>query len=339
MIKSKHRRRDNRKMQEEVEILLTTYNTEIEYLKQQIESILNQTYRNFKLLISDDASTKEEIKPILEAYQKQDNRVTLYLQEKNLGYNKNFEFLLKQAKAKYIMFADHDDIWYPQKVEKSVEKIEKEKVDLVYCNANQINEKGEIIQQNYFTYKNVPLIHGKDKLAISRCIGIGCSQIITKAVKNKMIPFTDKVIAHDWLASFIANEGKGIAYIEEPLFGYRLHNTNVFGGRSLSQNLAKWKEENGSTYQSYLKYRKEKVIDKAYLDGAEMCLQYANKQENKRFLEDIIKYYEDLEKSKYINVHFIKYFKFLAGRNLLKKMIKEVIIFHFSIIGYLIFRK
>lgn len=338
MIKSEHRRRDNRKMQEEVEILLTTYNTEIEYLKQQIESILNQTYRNFKLLISDDASTKEEIKPILEAYQKQDNRVTLYLQEKNLGYNKNFEFLLKQAKAKYIMFADHDDIWYPQKVEKSVEKIEKEKVDLVYCNANQINEKGEIIQQNYFTYKNVPLIHGKDKLAISRCIGIGCSQIITKTVKSKMIPFTDKVIAHDWLASFIANEGKGIAYIEEPLFGYRLHNTNVFGGRSLSQNLARWKEENGSTYQSYLKYRKEKVIDKAYLDGAKMCLQYANKQESKRFLEDIIKYYEDLEKSKYINVHIFQYFKFLAGKNLAKKMLKEIIMFHFPVLGYLKFK-
>lgn len=324
-------------MQEEVEILLTTYNTEIEYLKQQIESILNQTYQNFKLLISDDASTKEEIKPILEAYQKQDNRVILYLQEKNLGYNKNFEFLLKQANAKYIMFADHDDIWYPQKVEKSVEKIEKEKVDLVYCNANQINEKGEIIQQNYFTYKNVPLIHGKDKLAISRCIGIGCSQIITKTVKNKMIPFTDKVIAHDWLASFIANEGNGIAYIEEPLFGYRLHNTNVFGGRSLSQNLTRWKEENGKTYQSYLKYRKEKVIDKAYLDGAKMCLQYANKQENKRFLEDMIKYYEDLEKSKYINVHIFQYFKFLAGKNLVKKMLKEIIMFHFPILGYLIY--
>lgn len=337
MIKSKHRGREKAKMQEEVEILLTTYNTEIEYLKQQIESILNQTYQNFKLLISDDASTKEEIKPILEAYQKQDNRVILYLQEKNLGYNKNFEFLLKQANAKYIMFADHDDIWYPQKVEKSVEKIEKEKVDLVYCNANQINEKGEIIQQNYFTYKNVPLIHGKDKLAISRCIGIGCSQIITKTVKNKMIPFTDKVIAHDWLASFIANEGNGIAYIEEPLFGYRLHNTNVFGGRSLSQNLTRWKEENGKTYQSYLKYRKEKVIDKAYLDGAKMCLQYANKQENKRFLEDMIKYYEDLEKSKYINVHIFQYFKFLAGKNLVKKMLKEIIMFHFPILGYLIY--
>lgn len=326
-------------MQEEVEILLTTYNTKIEYLKQQIESILNQTYQNFKLLISDDASTKKEIKPTLEAYQKQDNRITLYLQEKNLGYNKNFEFLLKQANAKYIMFADHDDIWYPQKVEKSVEKIKKEKVDLVYCNANQINEKGEVIQQNYFTYKNVPLIHGKHKLAIARCIGIGCSQIITNEVKDKMIPFTDKVIAHDWLASFVANEGKGIAYIEEPLFGYRLHNTNVFGGRSLSQNLARWKEENGNAYQAYLKYRKEKVIDKAYLDGAKMCLQYATDQENRRILEDMIKYYESLEKSKYINFHIIKYFKFLAGKNLFKKMVKEIVIFHVPVIGYLIFVK
>ena len=81
-------------MQEEIDILLTTYNTEIEYLKQQIESILNQTYQNFRLLISDDDSTKKEVKAILEEYQKQDNRITLYRQEKNLGYNKNFEFLL-----------------------------------------------------------------------------------------------------------------------------------------------------------------------------------------------------------------------------------------------------
>ena len=145
-------------MEEKVDILLTTYNSKIEYLKQQIESILNQTEPNFCLLISDDASTQKEVRKTLENYQKQDNRIILYWQKENLGYNKNFEFLLKQAKAKYIMFADHDDIWYPQKVEKSLQKIQKEDVDLVYCNANQINEKGEIIEQNYFQYKNVPLI-------------------------------------------------------------------------------------------------------------------------------------------------------------------------------------
>lgn len=324
-------------MKEEVDILLTTYNTEIKYLKQQIESILKQTYSTFKLRISDDASTNKEIKQILEDYQKQDNRIILYIQENNLGYNKNFEFLLEQAQAKYIMFADHDDIWYPNKIEKSLEKIKKEGVDLVYCNANQINEKGEVVKQDYFKYKNIPLIHGKHKLAISRCIGIGCSQIITDTVKNKMIPFTDSVIAHDWLASFIANEGRGISYIEEPLFGYRIHDTNVFGGRNLAQNLGRWKEENGTAYEAYLKYRNEKVIDKAYLEGIIMCLSYTQEPENKKLIEDMIKYFENLKKSKYINWHIFPYFRFLMGKNLIKKMIKEMIIFHFPILGYLIF--
>lgn len=322
---------------QEVDILLTTYNTEIEYLKEQIESILNQTYQNFRLLISDDASTKKEVKEMLEQYQNKDKRITLYQQEKNLGYNKNFEFLLKQANAKYIMFSDHDDVWYPEKIEKSVQKIKEEKVDLVYGNAHQINEKGETIQTNYFQYKNVPLVQGKDKLAISRCVGIGCSQIITDKIKDKMIPFKDEVIAHDWLAAFLANEGKGIAYIEEPLFGYRLHTNNVFGGRNLAQNLSQWKKENGTSYLSYLKYRKEKVIDKAYLDGAIMCLAYATKEENKAFLEKLIQYYKSLEKSKYMNIHIFQYFRFLAGKNLAKKMVKEWIIFHLPILGYLIY--
>lgn len=322
---------------QEVDILLTTYNTETEYLKQQIESILNQTHKNFRLLISDDASAKKDVKTILEEYQKKDKRITLYQQEKNLGYNKNFEFLLKQANAKYIMFSDHDDVWYPQKIEKSLQTIKEEDVDLVYCNAHQINEKGEMIQTNYFQYKNVPLVQGKDKLAISRCVGIGCSQIITDNVKDKMIPFRDEVIAHDWLAAFIANEGKGIAYIEEPLFGYRLHTNNVFGGRSLAQNLSQWKKENGTSYLSYLKYRKEKVIDKAYLEGAKMCLAYATNQENEAFLKKLIKYYKSLEKSKYVNIHIFQYFRFLAGKNLAKKMMKEWMIFHLPILGYLVF--
>lgn len=325
-------------MEEKIDIILATYNTHIPYLKEQIDSILNQTYQNIHLIISDDNSPNKEIQEILKQYEKQDKRITIYLQEKNKGYIKNFEFLLKKSEANYIMFADHDDIWYPQKVEKSIETLKKENVDLVYCNANQINEKGEIIHESYLTYKNVPCIQGKDNLAISRCIGIGCSQIFTKEVKQKMLPFTDQVMAHDWLAAFVANEGKGIFCIQEPLLGYRLHNTNVFGGRNLAQNLARWKEEHGKTYSSYLKYRKESVIDKAYLDGAKMCLQYARIEEDKKWIKQLIKYYENLEKSKYINWHIAKYFKFLKGKNLTKKMIKEIPIFHFPIVGYLAFK-
>lgn len=326
-------------MEDKIDIILATYNTQIEYLKKQIDSILNQTYTNIKLLISDDNSSKKEVQETLKEYEKKDSRIKVYLQEKNIGYIKNFEFLLEKAEAKYIMFCDHDDIWYKNKVEESIKKLKSENVDLVYCNSTQINENDEVIKRDYFKYKNVPLIKGKSKLAISRCIGIGCSQIMTRQVRDKMLPFTEEVMAHDWLAAFIADENKGMAYIEEPLFGYRLHNTNVFGGRNLAQNLAMWKKENGKNYKSYLKYRKEKVIDKAYLNGAKMCKQYATNEEDKKFLEDIIKYYESLEKSKYVNFHIFKYFKFLAGKSLLKKMIKEIVIFHFPIIGFLEFVK
>ena len=326
-------------MEELVDIILATYQTNIKYLTEQIDSILGQTYRNIHLIISDDKSPNKEIQKILKQYKEKDERVTIYIQEKNLGYIKNFEFLLQKSEAKYIMFADHDDIWYPDKVKKSLETLKQNSVDLVYCNSTQINQDGKIIQKNYFKYKNVPLINGKHNLAISRCIGIGCSQIITKQVRDKMIPLKNEVMAHDWLAAFIANEGEGITYIEEPLFGYRLHDTNVFGGRSLDQNLKIWKEKNGTNYKSYLKYRKENVIDKAYLKGVKMCKAYTNKEENINYIEKMIKYYENLEKSKYINFHWISYLKFLKGKNLGKKMLKEFIIFHIPVIGFLYYKK
>ena len=234
------------------------------------------------------------------------------------------------------MFSDHDDIWYRDKVEKSLKKIQEENVDMVYSNCRQVDEDGVVLQENYFKYKNVPLIKGKSTLAISRCIGIGCSQIITKEVRNKMIPFKKYVIAHDWLAAFIANEGKGMSYIEEPLFDYRLHNSNVFGGRSLSQNINRWKEKNGEGYESFLKYRKD-AITKAYSDGIKMCKKYI-KEEN-TFIGEAEKYYQEILGTKKINWNIKKYFKILAGKNIGKKMIREIVLFHFPIIAYIKFSK
>lgn len=327
---------------EEVDILMATYNTKIEYLKKQIESILNQTYKNINLLISDDCSPNKEVEKTLEEYAKKDKRIKIYKTEHNLGYTKNFEYLLQKSTSKYICFSDHDDIWYPQKIEKSLEKLKQDDVDLVYCNCHQIDENDQIIKQDYFKYKNMPLIKKHSKLAISRYAGIGCSQLFTKEVKEKALPFLKSVIAHDWLIGFIANEGKGISHINEALFGYRLHKSNVFGGRSLKQNLYLWKEKNGNSIESYSKYRQEKVIDKAYLYGAKMCLEYSQKlqdEKSEKWIKKLIKYYESIKKSKYINFRFISFFRFLGGKNLTKKLVKEILIFHFPFICFLYFRK
>ncbi len=326
-------------MEDQVDVLMATYKTEIKYLKKQIDSILKQTHKNIKLLISDDNSESKELENVLKEYEKNDKRVKIYFQKQNLGYIKNFEFLLSKSNANYIMFSDHDDVWYNKKIEKSLKTLKEKNVDLVYCNAKQINEEGKVLHESYFKYKNMPLIHKKGKLAMSRCAGLACSQIFTKSVKEKMLPYKKEVIAQDWLASFVASENKGIEYIEEPLYAYRLHQTNIFGGRNLNQNLTEWKKENGKTYEAYLKYRNQKVIDTAYLNGIIMCEKYSTNKENKEFMKKAVNYYKNLKKSKYINLHLIKYFEILSGKNLLKKSIKEIMIFHFPIIGYIYFLK
>lgn len=322
-------------MQEEkIDILVATYNSNINFLRMQLDSLLSQTYSNVRVIISDDASSKSETKDFLTEYSKKDNRITLFLNEKNRGYVKNFEFLLEKSDANYIMFCDHDDIWYNTKVQKMYDKLVSEDVDLVYCNAKQIDEKGKILQESYIDYKHLPKMNGKNStLACSRHIAIGCSQIFTKKIKEQMLPFKESVMAHDWVNVYLATLGKGVAYIDEPLFEYRLHNTNEFGGRSLNQNLSRWKEKYGNTYKAYKEYRNWAITDTFY-KGSKMCDDYVHLDIN----DEILKYYEKLMLTKFLNVHFIKYLKYLSFKGIGSRKIKEIVLFHFPLLGYAKFK-
>ena len=75
-------------MEELVDILVTTYNTKEKYLRKQIETIIKQTHKNINIYISDDKSTDEKVKKILEEYAQKDDRIKLFIQTENLGYNK-----------------------------------------------------------------------------------------------------------------------------------------------------------------------------------------------------------------------------------------------------------
>lgn len=327
-------------VEEKVDILLATYNTNIRYLRKQIDSILSQTYKNIHLIISDDNSNKEGVIETLKEYEKNDKRISLYIQEENLGYLKNFEFLLKVSGADYIAFSDHDDVWYKDKIEKCIKVLKEKNVDLVYSDCKQIDKNGKVLKQSYIKYKNMPKINGKDNiLAFSRHIAIGCSTVFTKKIKKQMLPFNENVMAHDWLNFYLASKQNGVSFIDEPLFEYRLHSANEFGGRSLKQNLSKWKEENGKGFKAYKKYRNERVIKKAYLDGSLMCLDYRDKLNLKKTKkeENVIKYYNELLNTKVINIDLKKYNRYLSFEGIGKRALKEKMIFHFPIISYLVY--
>src|SRR5437868_15054123 len=98
-----------------ISIVLCSYNGE-RFIKEQIDSILHQTYPNIELIISDDASTDETAR-ILKEY-KGDQKIKLFFQDENVGATKNFEFAIKQVRGEFIAFSDQDDIWLPQKLER-----------------------------------------------------------------------------------------------------------------------------------------------------------------------------------------------------------------------------
>ncbi len=323
-----------------IDIVMATYNSNIRFLKIQIESILNQTYKNIHLIISDDASTNGEVKEVLEYYAKQDSRITLFLNTENRGYLKNFEFLLQQSTADYVAFADHDDIWYADKIKKSIETLWAKHVDLVYCDAEQIDEEGMILHKSYIEYKHMPKIEGKEQiLAFSRHIAIGCSQLFTKKIKEQMLPFTEGIMAHDWISVYLASKQKGIAYIPEPLFGYRLHTHNAFGGRSFKQNITNWKKEYGKGIKGYRAYRKRVIVD-AYQKGSIMCKEYRDKLKLPKNKEEekVLQYYAKIEKTKIGNIHFWQYKKYLSFPGIKGRALKEIMIFHFPIFSYVIYR-
>ena len=186
---------------EVIDILMATYNGE-KYLREQIDSILNQTYSNFRLLISDDCS-KDGTRKILEEYEKKDNRIIVFYQEKNLGYVKNFEFLLTKVENEIYALSDQDDVWNSDKVEKSVKKLKDSNADLVFTDLEVVNEKLETLYPSYNDYmifsRKISKFTNSYLLEYLYNTITGCTLVSKKKFLDKIlpIPMDSKYVIHD----------------------------------------------------------------------------------------------------------------------------------------------
>ena len=86
-------------------------------------------------------------KKILKEFAQRDSRITIYYQKENLGYVKNFEFLLNKVENDIYALADQDDIWLPEKIEKSLMNMKENHSDLVFCDLILIDENGRKIAE------------------------------------------------------------------------------------------------------------------------------------------------------------------------------------------------
>lgn len=126
-----------------VTVCITTYNRE-DLLANTINSVLNQTYRKFELIIIDDCSTDNTEGLVNTIY---DDRLRYVRHKQNKGLAAARNTGIKEAKSKYIAFLDDDDEWLPKKLQEQVNLIESSEADVVYCGNVIIDKNNKIVRK------------------------------------------------------------------------------------------------------------------------------------------------------------------------------------------------
>lgn len=232
-----------------IAILLSTYNGE-KYIKEQIDSLLSQTYTNFEILVRDDGSADETIKVIKNFQNVYPEKIKiLESHDKNLGSSKSFMTLLEYCNAEYIMFCDQDDVWLPEKIEWTLKKMhELEKLYglntplLVFSDLTVVGEKLKTIDQSFWHYQKLnPNITTSWKKLLAQNVITGCTMMINKSVKKISLPFGLNEMQHDhWIGVNVAKYGE-IAHLSEQTILYRQHGKNVEGAQKFGYRYA-WKK-------------------------------------------------------------------------------------------------
>ncbi|KAA6349613.1 putative glycosyltransferase EpsE [termite gut metagenome] len=220
-----------------ISVCMATYNGE-RFIRGQIESILCQLNIDDELIISDDGSTDSTIE-IISSFQ--DKRIKLYHHQKKQPRKRmaasfllvadNFEYAINKARGEIIYLADQDDIWHPDRIEKT--RYFFKDYDLVMCNYNVINGENEIIYNKFYSKSPVSKYLLKN---IVRTPFLGCCMAFKRNVLEYCMPFPKTCIGHDyWLGCLIVHLGT-FKYIEDTLHYYRKHLTNVSPATGKSNN-------------------------------------------------------------------------------------------------------
>lgn len=217
-----------------VSILLSTYNGE-KYLKNQLDSLLLQTYKNIEIIVRDDGSRDDTLE-ILKSYD------TILLEtNQNLGAIGSFSELLNYAveysDANYFMFCDQDDVWNHDKVEKTLKKIKDMEKKfgniplLVHTDLEVVDEELTTINSSFMNFQNIDALKNRFSNLLLQNTITGCTTMINRKLANKSLPISSNVIMHDWWIGLVASRFGKIGYIDEVTIKYRQHGKNTVGAK------------------------------------------------------------------------------------------------------------
>ena len=216
-----------------VSVVMCTYNGE-KYLREQMDSILAQTYPIHEIIVCDDCSTDGTMN-ILQEYATKFPFIKVHRNTRNKGCNQIFHDIFYQVSKKvdYIAISDQDDIWFPEKIGKLVQLIEKEE-GYNLCFSDIISSPTYSRQQ---TKDYLPLPFTAESLFFRDNIP-GHAMLIKRTFIENLKPWSGMTFYYDWWLAMNAALTDSIIKCKEPLSWHRIHSASVITtvGRKLSKH-------------------------------------------------------------------------------------------------------
>lgn len=216
-----------------ISVITPSYNSE-KFIGETIESVLNQTYRNWEMVIVDDCSTDNTVS-IVEKYTELDDRIKLFILEENSGSAIARNTAMEHANGQYIAFLDSDDLWLPEKLDKQLDFMRERNVAFSFTKYVRILEDGTKTN----AVSDAPQAVNYDDL-MKRCV-IGCLTVMLDRDKIGSIEMVNIRTRQDYVYWLTITKKGFLAYgIPEVLAEYRLVDN------SISSN--KWKAAKRNWY-------------------------------------------------------------------------------------------
>ncbi len=219
----------------EIAILMATYNGE-KYIEEQIMSIINQTFIDWKLYIHDDGS-KDKTVEIIEKYMKRyPEQIEIIYSESTGGARNNFLFLMASVEAKYYMCCDQDDVWCKDKIEKTYNEIIRLETDsstpvLVFTDLEVVDKNMKTISGSMNKYQKLNAEKTNlYRLLIHNCV-TGCTMMFNYKLCSIALLYKDiaNIIMHDWWIAICAAYFGEFSYLPVATIKYRQHDDNSVG--------------------------------------------------------------------------------------------------------------
>ena len=219
-----------------IDILMAVYNGE-KYLAQQIGSVLSQSETDWHLYINDDCSSDNSFDIASEYAAKHPDRITVSRNAVPSGSAcGNFMGMLKNSKSEYVMFSDQDDVWLPDKIKLTLEKMKELERSygstplLVHTELSVTDSELNVSAPSFTRYQGLkPQYNSLNRLLCQNNV-TGCTVMINMSLADivKNAP-ADKMLMHDWWIALAAAAFGHIGFVKTPLIMYRQHEKNQLG--------------------------------------------------------------------------------------------------------------